>query len=81
MAEPVSWVAGAITGMRPNPVLFRISGVSSPITVPGCIGLENRPGSSPMRFKISASQSLLLALSICVVVASVNSMHMLPVSR
>src|SRR4051794_5684536 len=80
-AEPVSCDAGAMTGIDVSPVSAAIAERSGPSTVPGgtiepriCVG-------SPNAFKRPNAQPFAVGSYIWLVLASVNSLTLMPVKK
>src|SRR5947209_1611063 len=80
-AEAVSCVAGTMTGTGPAPVSVASAGRIGPSSVPGCTSVpKSLPGNPNARTR-SYAQVRALGSIIWLVLASVYSLHWMPVSQ
>ena len=80
-AEPVSWQAGAMTGIEIFPVSGAIFRNRLPRMVPGWVTGPNKWVGMPSASSTGKAQSRLFGSKHCVVVASVNSLVICPHSQ
>src|SRR5206468_1085081 len=80
-ADPVSCVAGATTGTGVTPVSVATDGRSGPSTIPGATIVPSIFAGRPNFWTRSYAQVRVIGSSIWLVLASVNSLTLMPVRK